>query len=148
MRSAPIVTVVLVGTFGVFGCAESGKDSPADGLVTGDFLEECLREQGLDVRQGEPKPISFGADPVTPEAGVIVEPESLSVDDVASAELLVLDEAGVTSYEDTLPAGFNDRNRFGENVIALLARVTVVGPLPEGPTVPRQLRRALNSCVN
>ena len=133
----------LAIALGAPGCGDDDQEEQAPGeAVSGDALQDCLAEEGLDVERGEPAPIRFNAGPVTPQAGLVVSPDASP-----RSEILVLDPEDAASYDQSLPAGFKDPARFGTNVVVLVTAVVGPGPV-RGPKVPADVRRALNACVS
>jgi len=135
--------VCIVIALNALGCGEDENEGQASGkAVTGDVLERCLTEEGLEVERGEPAPIRFNAGPVTPQAGLVVSPDAFP-----RSEILVLKPKDAASLDQSLPAGLEDDTRFGANVVVL---VTDVGPPGDvsAPPVPGDVRRALNACVD
>jgi hypothetical protein len=141
-----ISSMVVAGAL-LVGCGGGGdenEESAARDPVTGDALETCLTDKGLDVERGEPGPIQFGeAGTLTPEAGLIENAGSFP-----RSEILVLEPEDAESYDRTLPPGVKDKNRFGANVLVLVTEVSPVGPIRRPPTPPADVRKALDACVS
>jgi hypothetical protein len=138
-------SVCLVVGLGVVGCGGSGEEAPASGeAVTGDALERCLLEEGLGVERGKAAPLRLNAGPVTPQAGLVVSPDSSP-----RSEILVLEEEDAESYDQSLPPDTNDDRRFGANVVVLVTDAGPVGAMSEFKLpVPGRVRRALDACVS
>jgi hypothetical protein len=131
--------VLIVVALGALGCGEDEKEGQASGdVVTGDVLESCLTEEGLDVEQREPGPIGFKSETFTPEANLVESP-----DDPVPIEILVLEPEDAAFYDQSLPAGVDDPTRFGTNVLVFPVSVG----LALDPVVQPDLKRALNACV-
>jgi hypothetical protein len=139
-----VLTACLVLVLGALGCGGDEKEKSAGGdPITGDALEMCLTDQGLDIERGEPGPIQIPpAGTFTPEA-ILVE----SADSSPRSEMLVFELPDAASFDRRLPPGLKDKYRFGANVLVL---VTEVGPPGRVrlPKVPADVSRALDACVS
>lgn len=145
-----IASACLIVAVGVIGCGDSGEEEPASGeAVTGDALEACLIDEGLAVERFDGGPIRFPpAGTFTPQA-VLVHSPAGGRTSVPRQDILVLEQADAESYDQILPPGVKDDNRFGANVLVLATEITGVraGPDIESPVAPQRVQRALNACV-
>jgi hypothetical protein len=139
-----VLTACLVLVLGALGCGGDEKEKSARGdPITGDALETCLTDEGLDVERGEPGPIQIPpAGTFTPEA-ILVE----AGDSFPRSEMLVFEPRDVASFDRRLPPGWKDEYRFGASVLVLVTEVGRPGPV-RLPKVPADVSRALDACVS